>query len=121
MKAMMKGMKKASMMRKMKKAVKASKIAKGRGAKARVFKGKKEKTSGGLKKTDLIKSKNGKIVSKKASLRAKNSKNGRKIAKWGGAVKQARKNLGIKGFCAVGGKSAKGQQLLKAVRSIYRK
>merc|ERR1711862_359403 len=121
MKAMMRGMKKASMMRKMKKAMKAPKVAKGRGAKARVFKGKKEKTSGGLKKSDLVKSKSGKIVSKKASLRAKNSKNGKKIAKWGVSVKAARRSLGIKGFCPVGGKTAKGQQLLKAVRSLYRK
>ena len=43
------------------------------------------------------------------------------IRKWGAATRVARKNLGIKGFCPVGGKTAKGQQLLKAVRSILKK
>merc|ERR1712212_1269833 len=58
-------------MRKRKAAKKPSIIAKGRGAKARVFFGKKSKTSGGLKKGDLVKSKSGKIVSRKSSERAK--------------------------------------------------
>merc|ERR1711918_252138 len=63
MKAMaaMKAMKKSAAM----KAMKVSKIAKGKYKKALVFRGSKEKTSGGLKKSDLIKNANGKIVSKK--------------------------------------------------------
>merc|ERR1719237_773387 len=98
---------------KRKKAMRVSKIAKGRGAKARVFRGSKEKTGGGLKKSDLIKNKSGKVVSKAASQRAKNSKNGKKIAAWGKATKEARKALGIKGFVPVGGKTSRGQALLK--------
>jgi len=119
-KAMKKSAKKSSM-KKRKAAKKPSIIAKGRGAKARVFRGSKTKTSGGLKKSDLVKNKRGKVVSKKASQRSKNSKGGKVISKWGAAVKASRKQLGIKGFCPVGGKTAKGQQLLKAVRSIVGK
>merc|ERR1711977_460657 len=44
-----------------------SKIAKGRFAKSAVLRGNKEKTSGGLKASDLVKNERGKIVSKKMS------------------------------------------------------
>merc|ERR1719253_298715 len=94
----MKMAKKSMKARKM--AMKRSKIARGRGAKARVFKGSKAKTSGGLTKGDIIKNKRGRYVSKKASHRSKNSKGGKAIAKWAAAFKQARKNLGVKGFKA---------------------
>merc|ERR1719330_67967 len=80
--AMKKGMKKS--MRKMKKAKKVSIIGRGRLAKSQVFKGRKTRTSGGLKKSDLKRSKNG---------------------KWATAVVAARKSLNVKGFCAVGGKT----------------
>merc|ERR1719225_2292280 len=99
---------KMGMKRKM--AMKVSVIAKGKRAKASVFRGTKVKTVGGLKKSDLKKNKAGKIVSAKASNRAKNSKNGKKIAAWGAATKAARKALGIKKFCPVGGKTAQGKQ-----------
>jgi hypothetical protein len=112
-----KAMKMKSMMRRMK-AMKVSKIARGRGAKARVFKGKKEKTVGGLKKANLVKNKRGKVVSKAASAAGK--KRGAKIVKWAAATVKARKALGVKGFCPVGGKTAKGQALLKKVRSFYK-
>merc|ERR1719343_1908287 len=91
------------------------------GKKRSVFSGTKVKTVGGLKKSDLIKNKRGKVVSKKASFRSKNSKNGKKIAAWGNAVKAARKALGIKGFLPVGGKTPAGRALLAKVRSFYRK
>merc|ERR1712050_747712 len=81
------------------KAMKVSKIAKGKFAKASVFKGSKEKTVGGLKKSDLVKSKAGKIVSKKASANGK--KNFGAIKGWTLAVQKARKELGVKGFVAV--------------------
>merc|ERR1719221_2342974 len=103
------------------KAMKVSVIAKGKRAKASVFRGTKAKTSGGLKKSDLKKNKAGKIVSVKSSNRAKKSKGYKKIIAWSNACKQARKALGIKGFQAVGGKSKSGQQLLAKVRSIYKK
>merc|ERR1712137_581910 len=82
------------------KAKKASVVAKGRGAYARVLSGKKEKTAGGLKKTDLVKSKSGKVVSKKRSASSKKNFQGSKLQKWCKAVMAARKALGIKGFLA---------------------
>jgi hypothetical protein len=48
-----------------------SKIAKGKLSRSVVFRGSKVKTSGGLTKGDLTKSKSGKIVSKKASAAGK--------------------------------------------------
>ena len=116
-KAAAKGKKKSAMkgMRR-RKAKKVSKI----GKKWQVFKGTRVKTTGGLKKTDLTKNKYGKIVSKKQQANAK--KNSKKtIGKWTFAVAGARKQLGIKGFQAVGGKTAKGQLLLKKARSLYKK
>merc|ERR1712167_414832 len=104
-----------------KRAMKVSVVAKGRGAKARVFRGKKARTSGGLKKGDLVKNRAGKIVSRKASQRAMKSKGGKIISAWGKATKQARNALRIKGFCPVGGKTAQGKALLAKVRSILRK
>merc|ERR1712096_463048 len=100
-------------------AMKKSVIAKGKRGKTSVFKGTKLKTSGGLQKTDLIKSKSGKIVSKKSSAAGK--KSFKRISAWTTAFKQARKSLGIKGFCPCGGKTAKGQAFLKKVRSLYKK
>merc|ERR1740121_1738872 len=113
-----KSMKKGGMR---KKAMKKSVIARGRGAKARVFRGIKAKTQGGLKKTDLVKNKRGKIVSRKQSEASKKTfrKNG--LDKFAAAVKSARKALGIKGFVPIGGKTSRGQALLKKARSIYKK
>merc|ERR1712126_438100 len=123
MKKSMKAMKakKSGMKGVKKKAMKKSVIAKGKRAKSSVFRGTKNKTSGGLKKSDLKKNKAGRIVSKKASDAAKKNyaKNG--LGKWTKAVNAARKAMGIKGFQAVGGKSAKGQALLKKARSLYKK
>merc|ERR1711898_69999 len=86
------------------KAKKVSIIAKGKYARSVVFRGNKTKTPGGLKKTDLMKSKTGKIVSKKANA------NGKKayahIKGWTTAVQKARKALGVKGFQAVKGLAA---------------
>merc|ERR1712126_587795 len=125
-KSMKKGMKamkakKSGMKGMKKKAMKKSVIAKGKRAKSSVFRGTKSKTSGGLKKSDLKKNRNGKIVSKKASDAAKKNYNKSGLGKWTKAVNAARKSMGIKGFQAVGGKSAKGQALLKKARSLYRK
>merc|ERR1719281_1722131 len=95
MKMAMKAMKMSAM--KMKKAMKVSK----KGKKWQVFKGTKVATKGGLKKSDLKKNKYGKVVSAKASAASKKGKK----ALWTGAVSKARKALGVKGFCAVGGKT----------------
>merc|ERR1712003_361672 len=114
------GMKKAAPMKGMKvmKAKKVSIIAKGKSAKARVFSGRKEKTSTGLTKDKLMKSKSGKVVSKKASAHGKKQyvKNG--LMAWADAVKKARKELGLTGFVAVGGKSAAGKALYAKAKSL---
>merc|ERR1712001_462167 len=103
-----------------KKAMKKSVIAKGKFAKSQVFRGTKAKTTSGLKKSDLRKNKDGRIVSKKRSDQAKRQfqKNG--LGKWFKAVKDARKALGHKGFVPVGGKTAKGQALYKKAKSLLR-
>merc|ERR1719162_1189080 len=109
---MKKAMKSSAM--KMKKAMRVSKIAKGRLAKVVVFRGSKAKTVGGLTKDKLTKNKNGRVVSKAQSAQGKKSP-------WMRAVAGARKALGIKGFQIIGGKTAKGQTLLKKARSMYKK
>merc|ERR1719469_1283978 len=105
----MKGMKvmKAAM-KAMKKVKKVSIVARGKRARAAVFSGKKSRTVGGLTKETLIKSKSGKIVSKAASARSKKRYAQSALKKWCDAVTQARKQLGITGFCAVNGKTAQG-------------
>ena len=92
----MKAMKAMAAMKAMKAMKKkaVSKIAKSKNARAVVFHGTKEKTLSGLTKSDLIKNKYGKIVSKKQSTASKKSP-------WIAAVKKARAALKIKGFCAI--------------------
>merc|ERR1711862_275202 len=102
----------------MKKAKRVSKIAKGSRARAAVFHGTKERTTGGLHKNELTKSKSGKIVSKAASARAKKQFATGPLKRWMEAVRQARKTLQIKGFCPVGGKTAQGKALYAKVKSI---
>mmetsp|Transcript_57958 Transcript_57958/g.104106 ORF Transcript_57958/g.104106 Transcript_57958/m.104106 type:complete len:112 (+) Transcript_57958:1-336(+) len=109
-KAMKKVMKKA-----VKKAMKKSIIAKGKRGKSSVFRGTKVKTSGGLKKSDLIKSKSGKVVSRKSSAAGKKAYGN--IKGWTVAVQKARKELGVKGFVAI----KKGTALYKAAKAIYSK
>merc|ERR1712137_167798 len=121
MKSMKMGMKKMSMKAMKSMTMKKSVVAKGKRGKASVFRGTKVKTVGGLKKSDLKKNKAGKIVSKKKSDAAKKSKGFKKISAWSSATKAARKALGIKGFCPVGGKSSQGKALLAKVRSLYKK
>merc|ERR1711904_109975 len=93
-----------------------SKIAKGKMARSVVLRGTKEKTSGGLKKSDLTRNKDGKIVSKKASVAAK--KNFAKSAgPWMHAVKKARAALKLKGFVAI----KKGSPLYIKAKEFYKK
>merc|ERR1719221_1321010 len=118
MKAAMKAMKTMKAMKAMKtmkamKAKKVSKVAKGKLMRSAVFSGTKEKTYTGLKKSDLVKSKSGKVVSKKASAAGKKAY--ANIKAWTVAVQKARKDLGLKGFVAV----KKGSALYKAAKTIY--
>merc|ERR1719293_444932 len=107
MKSAMKGAMKAM------KAKKVSKIAKGKKARAAVFSGRKEKTISQLTKSDLMKNKRGKIVTKKKSAAGKKSYS--QIKGWVEAVQKARKDLGMKGFVAI----KKGSALYKAAKAIY--
>merc|ERR1719281_2398958 len=95
----MKAMKATKAMKAMKKKT-ISKVAKGKYRKAVVFKGGKEKTSGGMTKSDIIKNKAGRFVSKKASAAAK-KRFSRTIKGWLDAVQKARKELGLKGFVPI--------------------
>merc|ERR1711979_109116 len=95
------------------KAMGAMKKAMKVGKKFSVFSGKREKTSGGLKKTDLVKSKRGKVVSKKSSAAGKKAY--KHIKAWTEAVQKARKELSIKGFVAI----KKGTPFYKAAKAHY--
>merc|ERR1740116_56342 len=101
----------------MKKAKRVSIVAKGKRAKASVFSGKKQKTTGGVTKEGLVKNRNGRVVSKKSSARAKRAY-GKTIKAWVDAVKAARKALGVTGFVAIGGKSAAGRALYAKAKAI---
>eukprot|EP00438_Fugacium_kawagutii_P034550 Skav201788 [mRNA] locus=scaffold645:29110:29502:+ [translate_table: standard] len=123
MKTVMKSMKsgKASAMKAMKimkvmKKKAVSKIAKGKRAKIAVFKGKKEKTASGHARSDLMVNKRGKVVSKKHNAAGKNRY--KNISSWINALQTARKELGIKGFCAVNGKTAQGKALYAKTKAI---
>merc|ERR1739847_246120 len=110
-KSTMKSMKKKSGKKGMKKKAKrVSKVAKGRGAKARVFRGLKEKTSTGLTKSALVKNKVGRVVSKKKSA------HGKKIYQKIGTASM--KSTWCQRIQVVGGKTSRGQALLKKARSI---
>merc|ERR1712167_435887 len=92
-----------------------SKIARGRFAKSVVLRGTKEKTAGGLKKSDLFMNKRGKIVSKKQSALSK-----KRFAQTVGpgmqACKKARAALKIKGFVAI----KKGSPLYIKAKEFYK-
>merc|ERR1719480_580492 len=119
----MKGMKGTKVMKKaMKKAMKvkrASIIARGKLAKALVFRGSKQKTPGGLTKDTLTKSKTGKIVSKSRSALGKKNWANSALKRWIDAVKQARKALKVTGFCAVNGKTATGKAVYAKAKEIF--
>ena len=113
---MAKAMKAMKAMRAMKaaapKAMKAmkKKVISAKLARRHLFAGKITKTKTGLAKTDFVKNKSGRVVSKKASLRAKKSP-------WMAACKQARATLKIKGFCAL----KKGTPFYKLAKELYAK
>ena len=86
--SMKKAMKKSMRRRR---AMRVSKFGKRRS----VFSGKKVATKGGLKRGDLKKNKSGRIVSRKASDRARRSKGFKKIMAWSAATKAARKAMGL--------------------------
>merc|ERR1711933_503643 len=98
------------------KAKRVTRIAKGRYAKAVVFRGAKEKTVGGLDKSMLIKNKRGKIVSKKAAASGRRAYSN--IKGWTDAVVTARKALSITGFVAINGRAPVGKALYAKAKSL---
>merc|ERR1711903_145804 len=92
---------------------KKSVIAKGKLAKFVVFSGTKTKTTSGLKKTDLIKSKSGKIVSRKRNALGKKAY--ARIRGWTAAVVKARKVMNVKGFVAI----KRGTPLYNKAKEFY--
>merc|ERR1711884_869257 len=116
----MKAMKAKKTTMKAMKAKRVSVIAKGKMARASVFAGRKEKTTGGMTKAKLSKNKRGKIVSKAASVRAKRNFADSALKKWCDATKAARKALNLKGFVPVGGKTAQGKALYAKAKSLLK-
>jgi len=120
MKAVVAAMKRSAPVRKsMKKVIKkimkkpkkkVSVIAKGKKAKVQVWKGTKLKTSKGLTKKDLVKSKEGKIVSLRRSEHGKKNK-------WAKATVKARQEKGYKGFKPI----KKGSSFYDKAKEIYEK
>merc|ERR1712203_101366 len=93
-----------------------SKIASGRMAKSLVFRGLREKTSGGLKQDAIIRNKRGKYVSKRASANGK--RRFKQIEHWVEAVMDARAALHTKGFVAVNGKNIQGKALYVRAKAL---
>merc|ERR1712060_361601 len=102
------------------KAKRVSVIAKGKNARATVFRGFKAKTASGMTKDSLAKNKRGKIVSKKASARGKKNFANSALKAWCDATKAARKALNLKGFVPVGGKTAQGKALYAKAKSLLK-
>merc|ERR1712203_108717 len=109
---------KVAMKKKAMKGKRMSKVTKGRGAKARVLSGSKAKTVGGLTAASLTRSKTGRVVSKKASARAKKAFQSSPLKVWADACKKARKALGLTDFVPMGGKTAAGKALLAKAESL---
>ena len=91
----------------------ASSIARGKRAKSTVFRGRKTKTRGGLQQQDLMRSKRGIIVSKKANANGKIAY--KYIEGWTVALRQARLARGVTGFQAI----QKGSPLHLKAKEIY--
>lgn len=85
---------------------------------AKRLKGKKEKTASGKTKEDLMINKRGKVVHKRASA-AGQERYKKNLMGWTEALMKARNELGIKGMCAVGGRTAQGKALYLKAKAIY--
>merc|ERR1719195_1137737 len=94
-------------------------VAGGRFAKALVFRGKYQKTSGGLTQDMLIRNKRGKIVSKRAS--AHGARAFKQIESWLEACMAAREAFHTQGFVAINGKTLQGKALYAKAKTLYSK
>merc|ERR1712086_898289 len=95
---------------------KVTKIARGRMAKALVFRGSREKTSGGLTRDSLMKNKRGKIVSKRSSANGK--RRYKNVETWTEAFMQARDMLRVDGFHALNGNTLQGKALYYKTKAL---
>ena len=109
-------MKRAPSMKEMKKNS-VRKIARGVMAKALVFGGRRQKTSGGLTKDKLMKNKRGKIVSKSRSALAQRRYSTSILRTWNDLLKAARRELSIVDFVAINGKTAQGKALYAHIKA----
>jgi len=98
------------------KAKKPTKVARGRFAKSMVLKGRRERTTGGLRRDDLMVNKRGKTVSKKASAQGKRAF--RNVEAWLDCMMQARKALHIVGFVPVNGNTLQGKALYVKTKAL---
>merc|ERR1719456_1777382 len=83
------------------------------GTKRQVFSGMKRKTKWGLKQSDLMKNKSGKVVSKKKSAQGKLVFQSN-LSKWVTAFSKARRELGLAGFVPI----KKGSALYIKVKEL---
>merc|ERR1719310_451515 len=113
----MKTMKAMKAIKIMKRKKRVSKIARGKLAKSRVLRGLKEKTSGGLRADALMRNKQGKVVSKRASANGKRAF--KYVEQWVEAHQTARSELRVSGFVAINGKSIQGKALYVKTKAIY--
>lgn len=110
-----------------KRVVKKKRVVKAVGNKASVYKGFAKRTSGGLTKKDIVRTKRKGVVSYKSKKKvqvAKKKKSGGGLKKWRDALKKARKELikdgkikDPKSFKSFAPK--KGSALYKKAREIY--
>merc|ERR1712018_256679 len=88
-----------------------------RGTRGQVWRGTREKVkTTGQTKTDLMKNKRGKIISKKAHAAGKRAFKRNGLSKWCAAFVKARKNLGLKGFVPC----KKGTEFYKECMKLYK-
>merc|ERR1719386_171529 len=95
---------------------KVSKVARGRMAKALVFRGSREKTAGGLTRDSLMRNKRGKVVSKRQN--AKGKRAFKNVETWVEAFVQAHEMLRVEGFHAINGKTLQGKALYYKTKAL---
>ena len=86
-----------------------------------VMGGQLDKTRSGLGPQDLVYSRHtGKLIARQRSIKSASSYAGSKLQLWNSCVKEARRNLGITGFCAIKGKTPAGKRLYETAKALYR-
>lgn len=94
-------------------------VAKGKFARSMVFRGLRQRTTGGLRKDNLERNSRGKVVHKGTMEKRKKTFRGSKFEAWLDAVSKARKHLGLTGFVAIGGTSVRGKALHAQAKAFF--